>query len=210
MAHSGRILGDGQTLLGTTGTDWRTISSYRMILNVLTISIDCTLGLVCTLLFCQYAFNPFFFRVFRGKNQFSIVEILMSRLDKDSAVPSEVDVLQTSDQPSAEMQRCLDEVVAVLRKYDLGVTLGLANDRESVLMYRIPEWCAVALSDHGPEVNSEQLWQTDDLENLLFRTYRLANALRQMSEGIQSESVRLEDFVSDLGRHLLDPNRKSH
>ena len=134
----------------------------------------------------------------------------MSRLDEEPAIPGEGDVLQTSDQPSEEMQRCLDEVVAVLRKYDLGVTLGLASDRESVLMYRIPEWCAVALSDNGPEVNSEQLWQTNNLENLLFRTYRLANALRQMSERVQSESVRLEEFVGDLGRHLLDPNRKSH
>ena len=134
----------------------------------------------------------------------------MSRLDEEPAIPGEGDVLQTNDQPSEEMQRCLDEVVAVLRKYDLGVTLGLASDRESVLMYRIPEWCAVALSDNGPEVNSEQLWQTDNLENLLFRTYRLANALRQMSERIQGESARLEEFISDLGRHLLDPNRKSH
>ena len=134
----------------------------------------------------------------------------MSRLDEEPAIPGEGDVLQTSDQPSEEMQRCLDKMVAILRKYDLGVTLGLASDRESVLMYRIPEWCAVALSDNGPEVNSEQLWQTDNLENLLFRTYRLANALRQMSERIQGESARLEEFISDLGRHLLDPNRKSH
>ena len=134
----------------------------------------------------------------------------MSRLDEEPAIPGEGDVLQTSDQPSEEMQRCLDEVVTVLRKYDLGVTLGLASDRESVLMYRIPEWCAVALSDNGPEVNSEQLWQTHNLEDLLFRTYRLTNALRQMSERVQSESVQLEEFVGDLGRHLLDPNRKGH
>lgn len=134
----------------------------------------------------------------------------MNRLDEKPTVPGEGDVLQTSDQPSEEMQRCLDEVVAVLRKYDLGVTLCLASDRESVLMYRIPEWCAVALSDNGPEVNPEKLWQTDDLENLLFRTYRLANSLRQMNERLQGESVRLEDFVGELGQHLLDPNRKSH
>ena len=134
----------------------------------------------------------------------------MNRLDKEPTVPGEGDVLQTSDQPSEEMQRCLDEVVAVLRKYDLGVTLCLASDRESVLMYRMPEWCAVALSDNGPEVNPEKLWQTDDLENLLFRTYRLANSLRQMNERLQGESVRLEDFVGELGQHLLDPNRKSH
>lgn len=134
----------------------------------------------------------------------------MNRLDEEPTVPGEGDVLQTSDQPSEEMQRCLDEVVAVLRKYDLGVTLCLASDRESVLMYRIPEWCAVALSDNGPEVNPEKLWQTDDLENLLFRTYRLANSLRQMNESLQGESVRLEDFVGELGQHLLDPNRKSH
>lgn len=134
----------------------------------------------------------------------------MNRLDEEPMVPGEGDVLQTSDQPSEEMQRCLDEVVAVLRKYDLGVTLCLASDRESVLMYRIPEWCAVALSDNGPEVNPEKLWQTDDLENLLFRTYRLANSLRQMNERLQGESVRLEDFVGELGQHLLDPNRKSH
>ncbi len=134
----------------------------------------------------------------------------MNRLDEEPTVPGEGDVLQTSDQPSEEMQRCLDEVVAVLRKYDLGVTLCLASDRESVLMYRIPEWCAVALSDNGPEVNPEKLWQTDDLESLLFRTYRLANSLRQMNERLQGESVRLEDFVGELGQHLLDPNRKSH
>ena len=134
----------------------------------------------------------------------------MNRLDEEPMVPGEGDVLQTSDQPSEEMQRCLDEVVAVLRKYDLGVTLCLASDRESVLMYRIPEWCAVALSDNGPEVNPEKLWQTDDLESLLFRTYRLANSLRQMNERLQGESVRLEDFVGELGQHLLDPNRKSH
>ena len=61
----------------------------------------------------------------------------MNRLDEEPMVPGEGDVLQTSDQPSEEMQRCLDEVVAVLRKYDLGVTLCLASDRESVLMYRL-------------------------------------------------------------------------
>ena len=64
----------------------------------------------------------------------------MNRLDEEPTVPGEGDVLQTSDQPSEEMQRCLDEVVTVLRKYELGVTLCLANDRESMLMYRIPEW----------------------------------------------------------------------
>ena len=102
------------------------------------------------------------------------------------------------------MQRCLDEVVAVLRKYDLGVTLCLASDRESVLMYRIPEWCAVALSDNGPEVNPEKLWQTDDLESLLFRTYRLANSLRQMNERLQGcllyTSSRLESRCGEAGQ----------
>jgi hypothetical protein len=134
----------------------------------------------------------------------------MSRLDEELALPGENEILPTSEQPSPEMQRCLDEVVGVLRKYDIGITLCLANDRESVLMYRIPEWCAVVLSDSGPEIKPENLWQTDDLENLLFRTYRLATALRQMNERLQSESVRLENFVGELGQHLLDPNRKSH
>ncbi len=134
----------------------------------------------------------------------------MSRVDEEQDVPNDGEVLQTSEQPSEEMQRCLDEVVTVLRKYDAGVTLCLANDRESVLMYRIPEWCAVALSDDGPEINPDKLWQTDDLEQLLLRTYRLASALRHMNERLHAESSRLEDFVKDLGKHLLDPNRKSH
>lgn len=134
----------------------------------------------------------------------------MSRVDEESDVQSESELLQTSEQPSEEMQRCLDEVVAVLRKYEVGVTLCLANDRESVLMYRIPEWCAVALNDGGPEINPDKLWQADDLEQLLFRTYRLASALRHMNERLHTESTRLENFVRDLGQHLLDPNRKSH
>lgn len=134
----------------------------------------------------------------------------MSGVDEEQNIPGESEVPQTSDQPSEEMQRCLDEIIAILRKYDVGVTLCLANDRESVLMYRIPEWCAVVLGDNGPEVNPDKLWQTDDLEHLLSRTYRLASALRYTNERLNAESARLEDFVRDLGRHLLDPNRKSH
>jgi hypothetical protein len=134
----------------------------------------------------------------------------MSRVDEEQEVLNEGEGLQTSERPSEEMQHCLDEVVAVLRKYDIGVTLCLASDRESVLMYRIPEWCAVVLNDGAPEVNPEKLWQTDDLEQLLFRTYRLTNALCQMSERLHTESMQLEDFVRNLGQHLLDPNRKSH
>ncbi|HCK81831.1 MAG TPA: hypothetical protein PK880_09955 [Candidatus Competibacter sp.] len=134
----------------------------------------------------------------------------MSRVDEDLELSNEGEVPQTEERPSEEMQRCLDEVVTVLRKYELGVTLCLANDRESVLMYRIPEWCAVALNDGAPEVNLDRLWQTDDLEQLLSRTYRLANALCQVNERLHAESARLEDFVKNLGQHLLDPNRKSH
>lgn len=134
----------------------------------------------------------------------------MSRVDEEQEVLSEGEMLQNSERPSEEMQRCLDEVVAVLRKYDIGVTLCLASDRESVLMYRIPEWCAVALNDGAPEVNPDKLWQTDDLEQLLSRTYRLTNALCQMNERLHAESARLDDFVKNLGQHLLDPNRKSH
>ncbi len=134
----------------------------------------------------------------------------MSNADEEREVLNEGEALQTSEQPSEEMQRCLDEVVAVLRKYDIGVTLCLASDRESVLMYRIPEWCAVMLNNGAPEINPDQLWQTDDLEQLLFRTHRLANALCQTSERLHAESMRLEEFVRDLGQHLLDPNRKSH
>jgi len=134
----------------------------------------------------------------------------MSNADEEREVLNEGEALQTSEQPSEEMQRCLDEVVAVLRKYDIGVTLCLASDRESVLMYRIPEWCAVMLNNGAPEINPDQLWQTDDLEQLLFRTHRLANALCQTSERVHAESMRLEEFVRDLGQHLLDPNRKSH
>ncbi|MBL8259175.1 MAG: hypothetical protein JNM60_05150 [Candidatus Competibacteraceae bacterium] len=134
----------------------------------------------------------------------------MSRLDEEQEFSNEGEVPQTSEQPSEEMQRCLDEVVTVLRKYDIGVTLCLANDRESVLMYRLPEWCAVELNDGSPEVNSDKLWQTDDLEQLLSRSYRLASALAQVNERLHAESTRLEDFVRNLGQHLLDPNRKSH
>lgn len=134
----------------------------------------------------------------------------MSGINEKQHIAGEGEVLQTSNQPSEEMQRCLDEVIAILRKYDMGVMLCLANDRESVLMYRIPEWCAVALGDNGPEVNADKLWHTGDLEQLLGRTYRLANALRHTSERLNTESTRLEDFVRDLGQHLLDPNRKSH
>lgn len=134
----------------------------------------------------------------------------MSGVDEEQEVSGEGELPQTDEQPSEEMQRCLDEIVEVLRKYDLGVTLCLANDRESVLMYRIPDWCAVMLNDGEPEINPEKLWQTDDLEQLLSRTYRLAMALSQTSERLHAESSRLEDFVRNLGQHLLDPNRKSH
>lgn len=134
----------------------------------------------------------------------------MSKGDQELEVPEVSEVSQSNEQPSEEMQRCLDDVVAVLRKYDIGVTLCLASDRESVLMYRIPEWCAVMLNDGEPEVNPDKLWQTDDLEQLLSRTYRLASALCQMNERLHTESVRLEEFVQNLGQHLLDPNRKSH
>lgn len=134
----------------------------------------------------------------------------MSGVDEEQEVFNEGELPQASERPSEEMQRCLEEVVAVLRKYDVGVTLCLANDRESVLMYRIPEWCAVVLNDGAPEVNPDKLWQTDDLEQLLSRTYRLANALCQMNERLHAESARFEDFVRNLGQHLLDPNRKSH
>ena len=134
----------------------------------------------------------------------------MSGVDEEQEVSDEGELPQTDEQPSEEMQRCLDEIVEVLRKYDLGVALCLANDRESVLMYRIPDWCAVVLNEGEPEINPEKLWQTDDLEQLLSRTYRLTTALCQMSERLHAESSRLEDFVRNLGQHLLDPNRKSH
>ncbi|HAS51840.1 MAG TPA: hypothetical protein DCS21_08915 [Gammaproteobacteria bacterium] len=135
----------------------------------------------------------------------------MSRLDKEaSAIPTESDVQQTGHPPSEDMQRCLDEVVAVLRKYPVGVTLCLASDQESVLLYRIPEWCAVSLSDNGPEVNSDPLWETDDMEQLLVRTYQMSSALRSMNERMSSESAQLDDFVQSLGQHLLDPDRKAH
>ena len=130
--------------------------------------------------------------------------------DPEREISKDVEVSQASDRPSEEMQHCLDEVVTVLRKYDVGVTLCLASDRESVLMYRIPEWCAVVLNDGEPEVNSDKLWQTDNLEQLLSRTYRLASTLCQMNERLYTESNRLEEFVRSLGQHLLDPNRKSH
>ncbi|PIE83318.1 MAG: hypothetical protein CSA09_02270 [Candidatus Contendobacter odensis] len=120
------------------------------------------------------------------------------------------EVLQTNEKPSEEMQHCLEEVVAILRKYEVGVSLCLANDRESVLLYRLPEWCAVSLSDNGPEVNSDQLWQTDNLEELLSRSYRLAGGLSQVNARLHAESERIEDFIRDLGHHLLDPDRKSH
>lgn len=135
---------------------------------------------------------------------------MSSRIDKELALPSEGDVQQTGERPSEDMQRCLDEVVAVLRKYPVGVTLCLASDRESMLLYRIPEWCAVSLSDNGPEINSDSLWQTDDLEQLLLRTYQMSGALRQMNERMSTESMRLDDFVRNLSQHLLDPDRKSH
>ncbi len=135
----------------------------------------------------------------------------MSQVDENQNVLlSEGEVSHTAEQPSEEMQRCFDEVATVLRKYDIGVTLCLANDQESVLLYRLPEWCAVALNDGEPEINPDRLWQTDDLEQLLFRTYRLTSALRQVHERMHDESAQLETFVKDLGRHLLDPNRKSH
>lgn len=134
----------------------------------------------------------------------------MSRLDKELTIPSEGDVQQTGERPSEDMQHCLDEVVAVLRKYPVGVTLCLASDRESVLLYRIPEWCAVSLSDDGPEINSDPLWQTEDLEQLLLRTYQMSSALRHMNERMSTESARLDDFVQNLSRHLLNPDRKSH
>lgn len=134
----------------------------------------------------------------------------MSSVDKESVIPMEGDIQHTGERPSEDMQHCLDEVVAVLRKYPVGVTLCLASDRESVLLYRIPEWCAVSLSDKGPEINSDPLWQTDDLEHLLLRTYQMSSALRQMNERMSTESARLDDFVRNLGQHLLDPGRKSH
>jgi len=134
----------------------------------------------------------------------------MSRVNKESSVASEADVQQTGERPSVEIQHCLDEVVAVLRKYEVGVTLCLASDRESVLLYRIPEWCAVSLSDNGPEINSDQLWQTDDLEKLLFRSCQMSTALREMNERMHTESTRLDEFARNLGQHLLDPDRKAH
>ena len=134
----------------------------------------------------------------------------MSGVDEEQEVFYEGELPQANERPSEEMQRCLEEVVAVLRKYDVGVTLCLANDRESVLMYRIPEWCAVMLGEGGPEINPDKLWQSNNLEQLISRTYRLATALRHMNEHLHAESSRLEDFVRDLGQHMLDPNRKSH
>lgn len=134
----------------------------------------------------------------------------MSRLAKESMLPGDGDQEPTPERPSVEMQRCLDEIVAVLRKYPVGVMVCLASDRESMLLYRIPEWCAVSLSDNGPEINSDALWQADDLEQLLLRTYQMSSALRQMSERMSSESEHLDDFVQQLGHHLLDPDRKAH
>ena len=134
----------------------------------------------------------------------------MGSIEKEPTVPDEGDVQHCDRPPSEDLQKCLDEVVAVLRKYPVGVTLCLASDRESVLLYRIPEWCAVSMSDTGPEVNSEVLWQADDLEQLLLRTWQVSSALRQMNERMTSESARLDDFVHDLGQHLLDPDHKSH
>jgi hypothetical protein len=135
---------------------------------------------------------------------------MSSGLDKESVIPVDGDVQHIGERPSEDMQHCLDEVVAVLRKYPVGVTLCLASDRESVLLYRIPEWCAVSLSDNGPEINSDPLWQTDDLEHLLLRTYQMSSALRQMNERMATESAHLDNFVQSLGQHLLDPDRKSH
>lgn len=135
----------------------------------------------------------------------------MGSVDKETTPPlEENDIQQTNPQPSEDMQRCLDEMVAVLRKYPVGVTLCLASDQESVLLYRIPEWCAVSMSENGPEINSDPLWQTDDLELLLLRTYQMSSALRQMNERMSSEAARLDDFVRNLGQHLLDPDRKPH
>jgi hypothetical protein len=134
----------------------------------------------------------------------------MSSVDEKQEVLSAGEVPRPVEQPGEEMRRCLDEVADVLGKYDIGVTLCLANDRESVLLYRLPDWCAVVLNDGEPEVNPDRLWQTDDLEQLMFRTYRLTSALRQVHERMHDESAQLETFVKDLGRHLLDPNRKSH
>lgn len=135
----------------------------------------------------------------------------MSRVDKNQDILfSEGEVLHAAEQPSKEMQCCLDELAEVLRKYDIGVTLCLANDRESVLLYRLPEWCAVVLNNGNPEINPERLWQVDNLEQLLSRTYRLSSALRQIHERTCDKSAQLETFVRDLGRHLLDPDRKSH
>ncbi len=135
----------------------------------------------------------------------------MSRADENQDVLLiEGEVPHAAEQPSEEMRRCFDEVATVLRKYDIGITLCLANDRESVLLYRLPEWCAVALNNGDPEINPDRLWQVDDLEQLLSRTYRLTSALRQVHERMYDKSMQLETFVKDLGRHLLDPNRKSH
>lgn len=134
----------------------------------------------------------------------------MSSVDEKQDVLNAGEIPHTAEQPGEEMRRCLDEVATVLGKYDIGVTICLANDRESVLLYRLPDWCAVVLNDGEPELNSERLWQTDDLEQLLFRTYRLSSALRQVHERMYDELAQLETFVKDLGRHLLDPNRKSH
>lgn len=134
----------------------------------------------------------------------------MSRVDEKRDVLSEGEILRASERPSEEMQRCLDEVLTTLRKYNVGVTLCLANERESMLMYRIPEWCAAMLGEGGPEINPDKLWQSNNLEQLISRTYRLATALRHMNEHLHAESSRLEDFVRDLGQHMLDPNRKSH
>lgn len=134
----------------------------------------------------------------------------MSRVDEEQQVSGEGSISETNEDLGEDMQRCLDEIVGVLRKYEIGVTLCLANDRESVLMYRIPDWCAVMLNDGEPEINHDKLWQTDDLEQLLSRTYRLANTLCQTNERLHTESARREEFVRDLGQHLLDPNRKSH
>lgn len=129
--------------------------------------------------------------------------------DSDRDLTQESDISH-SERPSKDMQYCLDEIVSVLRKHDVGVTLCLANDKESVLMYRIPEWCAVVLNDGEPEINPERLWQTENLELLLSRTYRLASTICQMNERLYGEASRLEEFVRSLSQHLLDPNRKSH
>lgn len=135
----------------------------------------------------------------------------MGSVRKDSiAIFEDNELTHATQAPSEEMQRCLDEVLEVLRKYPLGMTLCLASDQESALLYRIPEWCAVSMRENGPEVNDDLLWETDDLGLLILRTYHMSNALREMTQRIANESARIDDFVRDLGQHLLDPDNKPH